>query len=152
MAALLTARLKPDLSRLIGEFCRFSVVGTAGFLIDVTVLTVTMAAGAGPYGGRVLSYLAAATATWALNRIWTFRNKNKSASPTQQWLLFLSVNLIGFAINYGTYAALLNTLPVIQTHPALGVAAGSIAGLAGNFLLSRRIVFAASRAGISADS
>ena len=55
-------------------------------------------------------------------------------------------HLIGFAINYGIYAALLSTLPAMQTHPALGVAAGSIAVLAGNFRLSRRIVFAASHA------
>ncbi|WP_431272871.1 GtrA family protein [Dankookia sp. P2] len=146
MAAPPVAWLKPGLSRLLGEFLRFGVVGTAGFLVDVAVLTGAMAAGAGPYGGRVLSYLAAATATWALNRHWTFRHRGKPASASRQWLLFLLVNLIGFAINYGTYAALLGSLPLVRAYPALGVAAGSIAGLAGNFLLSRRIVFAASRA------
>ena len=33
---------------LIGEFFRFGVVGTAGFLIDVAVLIGAMATGAGP--------------------------------------------------------------------------------------------------------
>ena len=111
-----------------------------------------MALGAGPYGGRVLSYIAAATATWALNRAWTFRHRAKGASATRQWLLFLAVNLVGFAINYGTYAALIANLPLAQAHPALGVAAGSIAGLAGNFLLSRRLVFAATQQHAPASS
>ena len=152
MAASPLARIKPGLPRLIGEFLRFGVVGTAGFLVDVAVLTAAMAVGAGPYGGRVLSYLAAATATWALNRAWTFRHRGRPVSATRQWLLFLLVNLIGFVANYGTYAALLSNLPLVQAYPALGVAAGSIAGLAGNFLLSRRIVFTASRGPAPAGS
>ena len=119
MDAFLAARLGPDLSRLIGEFFRFGVVGTVGFVVDVAVLTGVMALGAGPYGGRVLSYIAAATATWALNRAWTFRHRAKGASATRQWLLFLAVNLVGFAINYGTYAALIANLPLAQAHPAL---------------------------------
>jgi putative flippase GtrA len=145
MNSFISARLRPDQARLVGEFLRFGIVGAAGFLVDVIVLTAVMLAGAGPYGGRAISYVAAATATWALNRRWTFRHHAAGAHAGRQWLLFLLVNLIGFTVNYGTYALLVANVPLVQAHPALGVAAGSIAGLAGNFLLSRRLVFAAGR-------
>jgi putative flippase GtrA len=61
----------------------------------------------------------------------------------RQWALFLALNLIGFACNYGTYAALVAGVPLVARNPVLGVAAGSLAGMIGNFLLSRRFVFGA---------
>jgi putative flippase GtrA len=65
----------------------------------------------------------------------------------RQWALFVVLNLVGFAFNYGTYAALVATVALVAQHPVIGVAAGSLAGMMGNFLLSRRYVFGgASRA------
>ena len=55
--------------RSLGQFLRFGLVGTAGFVVDAAALTAAMAwLGLGPYGGRVVSYLAAVTFTWAMNR------------------------------------------------------------------------------------
>ena len=51
------------------------------------------------------------------------------------------VNLVGFTFNYGTYAVLIALVPIVAANPVLGVAAGSLAGLVGNFVLSRRFVF-----------
>jgi putative flippase GtrA len=134
------ARLGPARARLAVELLRFGVVGVAGFVVDAGTLTVAIALGLGPWLGRVLSYLAAATTTFALNRAWTFRDAAR-ARPVQQWALFLAVNLVGFAFNYGTYAALIAWVPLVAANPVLGVAAGSLAGLVGNFVLSRRFVF-----------
>lgn len=125
---------------IIRQFLRFGVVGTAGFLMDAAVLTAMLALGAGPYGGRVVSYLAAATLTFALNRAWTFASAER-APVARQWGTFVALNLLGFAANYGTYAALIATVPLVATHPVLGVAAGSIAGMFINFAVSRRFVF-----------
>ena len=47
----------------------------------------------------------------------------------------------GFTLNYGMYALLIATVPLVRAYPPLGVAAGSLAGLFFNFFLSRRIVF-----------
>lgn len=132
--------LHPSHRALATEFIRFGVVGTVGFVVDTAVLYAALAAGAGLYWGRVLSYVAAATGNWALNRAWTFRSAGREGAG-RQWIMFLLVNLVGFAVNYSTYALLVANLPVVAAQPILGVAAGSIAGLAGNFLLSRRFVF-----------
>ena len=133
--------LSPGHVALLGQLLRFGVVGTIGFLVDTAVLYAALQLGAGLYLGRVLSYVAAASGNWALNRAWTFRATGAPAA--RQWALFLLVNLAGFAVNYGTYALLVGTLPLAAAHPVLGVAAGSLAGMTGNFLLSRRFVFRA---------
>ncbi|WP_235035610.1 GtrA family protein [Roseomonas sp. 18066] len=133
--------LSPGQRALIGQMLRFGVVGTLGFLVDTGVLYAALQLGAGLYLGRVFSYVAAATGNWALNRAWTFQATGAPAA--RQWALFLAVNLVGFAVNYGTYALLVGHLPLAAAHPVLGVAAGSLAGMAGNFLLSRRFVFRA---------
>jgi putative flippase GtrA len=129
---------------MLPELLRFGVVGTFGFLVDAGVLTAAIALGAGPWFGRVLSYLAAASATYALNRAWTFRHR-AGRGGARQWSLFLLLNLGGFAANYGTYAAMVAGSDLVARHPVLGVAAGSIAGFGVNFALSRRFVFAAPR-------
>ena len=134
--------LGPERFQLLLEFLRFGVVGTIGFVVDTAVLYAGLALGLGLYGGRAVSYLVAATTTWALNRLWTFRGRG-DGPVHQQWALFLLVNLIGFAMNYGTYAALIAFVPVVAAHPVLGVAAGAIAGMFGNFVLSRQLVFRA---------
>ena len=124
------------------EFLRFGVVGTIGFVVDSGVLYGMLWLGAGLYLGRAISYVAAATATWALNRAWTFRGRG-GGPVHRQWALFVAVNLVGFALNYGTYAVMVASIPVVAAHPVLGVAAGSIAGMFTNFALSRRLVFRA---------
>jgi putative flippase GtrA len=132
--------LSGELGNTALQFARFGVVGSIGFVVDTAVLYGGLWLGLGLYLGRALSYVAAATTTWALNRAWTFRGQGRG-SPLQQWAVFLAVNLVGFACNYGTYAALVASVPTVAQHPVIGVAAGSLAGMIGNFLLSRRFVF-----------
>lgn len=135
------ATIRAAALRLLGEAWRFGTVGVAGFGVDALVLTGAMLLGSGPYLGRVASYLAAASTTFALNRAWTFRGR--AAQPVaRQWTRFLAVNLAGFGVNYGTYALLVANAALVARSPVLGVAAGSLAGMTGNFLLSRWLVFA----------
>jgi putative flippase GtrA len=126
---------------MLGQFLRFGVVGVAGFVVDSTVLMAMIAAGMGPYSGRVVSYVAAASATFALNRAWTFRDRAGAGPVAAQWSRFLLVNLVGFTANYGAYAVLIGASPLVARYPVLGVAAGSLAGMFLNFALSRRLVF-----------
>ncbi|MFC7736004.1 GtrA family protein [Roseomonas sp. GCM10028921] len=143
-AALLDRLMPPSRRALAAEFVRFGAVGTAGFMVDSLVLLLVLGMGAGLYGGRLISYIAAATTTFALNRAWTFRSAQRTtggAATGRQWLLFLLVNLLGFAANYGTYAVLVTHLPLAAAYPVLGVAVGALAGMGSNFFLSRRYVF-----------
>lgn len=123
------------------QFFRFALVGIAGFVVDASALYLAMQyLAAGHYSGRVISYLAAATSTWALNRHFTFR-AHQDSNLFREWLKFLAANAVGGIVNYSTYAVLIASMAVVSTWPVLGVAAGSIAGLIVNFTLSRRLVF-----------
>lgn len=141
----LQARIGAERLQLAGEFIRFGAVGTLGFLVDATVLMAGLMLGLGPWVGRLLSYLVAASTTYALNRAWTFRGRASGRHPAREWALFVLVNLGGFAANFGTYALMISLVPLAAAFPVLGVAAGSMAGLAVNFSLSRAIVFTAPR-------
>lgn len=129
------------LRALIGQGLRFGVVGTIGFVVDTAaVYTLHFLSGLDLYSAGAAAYVVAATVTWALNRAWTFRGASRE-KPARQWALFLAVQLIGFALNRGTYAALVTFLPLAATHPVIAVAAGSIAGMGVNFLTARTLVF-----------
>lgn len=125
------------------EFLLFAAVGAAGFVVDVALLYLA-ASWLGWYGARVLSFLAAATATWALNRRYTFGARHSGTSMLREYLGYLVTMLGGALVNYGAYVAVLQAFDGPWV-PALGVAAGSCAGLAVNFLAARHLVFKARR-------
>jgi putative flippase GtrA len=128
-------------AKILQQFLWFGVAGTVGFLVDTAALyTALYALGTDPYSGRALSYLVAATSTWALNRRFTFREQ-RDQNRLAEWGRFLAANTVGGAVNYGTYALLIASTATVAAYPVLGVAAGSVAGLAVNFTLSRRLVF-----------
>ncbi len=94
----------------------------------------------GLYGAGAIAYLTAATATWLLNRLWTFRGQG-SGPAHRQWMVFLAANLLGFVLNRGTYAILVTISPMCAAQPVWAVGAGAIAGMFLNFHLSRSVVF-----------
>lgn len=108
--------------------------------MDAATLYVAMAAGFNHYSGRVVSYLVAATFTWAMNRRFTFRVQ-RGHSRWREWLRFLAANSAGGMLNYAVYALLVMASAMVAKLPVIGVAAGSVAGLALNFCLSKRLVF-----------
>ncbi|MET3498045.1 GtrA family protein [Variovorax boronicumulans] len=124
------------------EFLSFAAVGAAGFVVDVAVLYL-LAPLLGWYGARVVSFLAAATATWALNRRYTFADRRASdASVLREYLGYLVTMLGGAVVNYGAYVLVLHWASGAWA-PAAGVALGSCAGLVVNFLSARYLVFRA---------
>jgi len=120
------------------QFGRFAVAGALGFLVDVAVLYGALALGAGWVGGRLLSFLAAATLTWRLNRRHTF---TATASPWREWLRYLASMAGGMLVNFLAYSALLAILPSAWWAPGLAVACGSAAGLGVNFASAKFFVF-----------
>lgn len=120
------------------QFGRFAVAGALGFLVDVAVLYGALALGAGWVGGRLLSFLAATTLTWRLNRRHTF---TATASPWREWLRYLASMAGGMLVNFLAYSALLAILPSAWWAPGLAVACGSAAGLGVNFASAKFFVF-----------
>jgi putative flippase GtrA len=126
-----------------GELVRFSIIGTIGFVADSSAFKlVVFLFGLDLYSARVFSFLVAATVTWSLNRRFNFKQA-RAESPFRQWLRFLGANSLGGAANYITYAALVTFVPMVAASPVLGIAAGSIAGLAFNFVVNKFWVFRA---------
>jgi putative flippase GtrA len=139
MDAIIARWATPARLVVLAQFFRFGVVGTIGFLVDTAVVYATRGA-LGLYGAGLLSFLVAATVNWALNRIWTFRGQG-SGPAHYQWMRFIAVNSLGFVLNRGTYAVLVTVSLLCAREPVIAVAAGSLAGMFSNFVLSRRLVF-----------
>jgi putative flippase GtrA len=140
-------RATPPDGKVAGQMLRFGIVGGIGFLVDAGVLYAMLALGLDPYGGRVVSFLAAASATWILNRSFTFRRDSppngiySDTHPAGEWLIYLGLMAIGGLVNYGTYAAAVALFEPVHRIPVIGVALGSIAGMAINFWTSKTMVF-----------
>ena len=124
---------------LVRQFIRFGIVGALGFVVDTAVVYATRGA-LGLYGAGALAYPVAATVTWAVNRVWTFRGRGTGAMH-RQWVRFLAANLLGFILNRGTYFLLITFSATSAEYPVIAVAAGALAGMFVNFFLSRALVF-----------
>jgi putative flippase GtrA len=137
----LTAETQKSNLLFLSQFARFSIVGAAGFCVDAAVLYAAIyLLKSGPYIGRVISYLIAATFTWYLNRTITFPD-SRSHHKWREWLRFLAYNGAGGVVNYSVYVCYLHSIKPNMASPIVGVALGACAGLAVNFTLSRYLVF-----------
>jgi putative flippase GtrA len=123
-----------------GELIRFGVVGAIGFGVNVSALYAARAV-AGLYVAGLAAWLAAATVTWLLNRVWTFRKRARNEAIHKQWAMFVAANLVGFLLYYGTYVSLVTFSSFFAAQPVAAVFAGMLAGVAANFSLSRSWVF-----------
>lgn len=122
------------------QFLRFGISGGIGFVIDVAVLYLALAAGANFYWGRGISFLCAVFATWQINRNFAFKPSG-SMSLWQEWWRYLLAMLGGGIINYLASAVAVALLPPGPMTPMIGVAIGSIAGMSINFISSKLFVF-----------
>lgn len=118
------------------SFLRFCIVGTIGFVIDAGILQLlVIGMHANPYAARVVSFFAAASTTWFLNRHFTFQVKHRATR--KEWLHYVGLMVCGACVNYGAYAVCIAFWLEAKMHPWYGVAVGSIAALGVNFTSSR---------------
>lgn len=124
------------------QFIGFCAVGSAGLVVDVAMLAIARGA-LGVYGARAVSFLAAATATWLLNRRFTFSEKRdrKSHGIVGEYAHYLGIMATGGAVNYGTYSVLALNLDQSPWALSAYVAIGSFAGLAVNYLGASRWLY-----------
>lgn len=129
---------------LRAQFFRFAIVGSGGFLVDVSVLALLHSIfGLSASVARVLSMTTAMTFTWWGNRTLTFHDRAASGARAMfaEWLRFAAANSIGAAINYGTYVALIHAAPAPLNNPYLATVCGVGFGMLFNFTGSRMLVF-----------
>jgi putative flippase GtrA len=123
---------------MLRRFLKFGLVGVVGFLVDAAAL-IALRQWLGPFGGRSISMLCAVTTTFALNRRFVFGGAQQGPL-LRQYFAFLAGNLVGAALNFGTYTLMI-TLHVTDS-ALFALAIGSLAGWGANFLLSDKFVFA----------
>lgn len=124
---------------LLRRLLSFGIAGGIGFVVDAGLLYL-LAPHLGWYAGRVLSFWGAATATWLINRRFTFTDSARRLPLWQEYLRYLAAMLGGAVVNYTAYVAVLHSLEG-PAAPLIGVAAGSIAGMGVNYLSARYMVF-----------
>ena len=89
-----------ELKPLILKFVKFGIVGASGMVVDFGVLYLMRnVAGLPDLWANTISFTAAATSNYFLNRIWTFRSHEKQVGV--EYAKFLLVSVIGLGINNG---------------------------------------------------
>jgi putative flippase GtrA len=124
---------------LFGQIGRFVVVGAIGFAIDGSLLYLLVRNGTNPYLARGVSFPPAVTATWYLNRSWTFAAH--AGSTHQQYARYITVQIAGALSNYAVYALVLLLIYQTAEKALVALAVGSATGLLVNFVGARTLVF-----------
>ncbi len=125
---------------MIRQVFLFAVAGVIGLIVDVAVLYALRDA-IGPFYGRAVSFFGAVIATWLVNRSVTFRSRQSGLSLKKEFTAYFTLMLAGGAVNYAAYSVLVLGVALVREHLFLGVAVGSLAGMAVNFLTSRYLLF-----------
>jgi putative flippase GtrA len=126
----------------LGRFRSFATVGLVGFIVDGALLSTLVHVWGWPhYTARALSFATAVTVTWYLNRHWVF---SRTSDRTREYGAYFSVQVVGAAINLGTYALVIAVVPPLARLPVLPLAAGAALALLFNYSAASRWVFAPS--------
>jgi len=138
---------------VIGQFVRFGLIGGLNTGVDLIILNALMLM-AGIYDGtgytafKAISFCAAATFSYFMNKYWAFKDKTKK-KQVQQFSQFFAVSLVGAIVNV-TVATIIVTYakPIIGTEiindalwGTVGALGGTAFGLIWNFLGYKLFVF-----------
>ena len=123
------------------ELGRFLATGTCGFIVDAgAMLLVAEGLGVTVLAARCVSFPVAVTITWLLNRHWTFEH-GRSRKPSEQYVLYLSGQLVSLAINFGVFAALVLNAQIFAARPVLALAVSAVIALGFSYLFARFVSF-----------
>jgi putative flippase GtrA len=118
------------------------VVGGIGFCVDGGLLLILNSLfQMDPLLARTIGFPTAVTVTWILNRNWTFSETAKAISHKRYWL-YLSVQAIGAALNFGVFASLVLVAAIFEHYPILALAIGAAVSLVFTFTVSKHSIFA----------
>jgi dolichol-phosphate mannosyltransferase len=123
------------------EIIQFSAVGSSGVIVDLSFfLSLTYVARIDHQLARAMSFVAAASWNWFLNRWFTFV-AGREKQWGQQWLQFLIAASVGFTANWGSYKLLTDYVPYFTEHHFVAFFIGILLGMGSNYTLCRWFVF-----------
>jgi putative flippase GtrA len=123
----------------------FLCVGTVGFIIDATVLSILIFEfGLGRYIARAISFLVAVPCTWMLNRNLTFR-KAATANRTREYSVYLFIQSTGAFLNFSVYSACIFFSSLMFDFPVLALGIASVTAALFNFAALQRYAFTGNR-------
>jgi dolichol-phosphate mannosyltransferase len=122
----------PDVSRL----AKFTVVGISGVFVNMGAYTYLIGSGMQPAYASAVSVEASILSNFALNDLWTFRDR-RSGKVVIRLLLFHLSRLAGAMANVAAVAL----LTALGLDPIMSNMLGIILGMAVNFYTSDRVVW-----------
>jgi putative flippase GtrA len=133
------AELGFDLRRIL----RFGVVGSLGFAVDAGLLTVLQRLSVDIYIARSLSFAAAISVTFMLNRTYTF--KTSALTSTGQVAGYGAAQLFGAMTNFAIFWLVLTWRPAWASEPWLPLAFASAGSMWLTYALNIRLFSATGR-------
>ena len=83
---------------VLGELAKFGAVGGVSFALDLLVFNLMLVAFPDkPLTAKVVSTVVAATNAFVLNRIWSFKHRERT-TVGREYVLFAVLNAVGLAI------------------------------------------------------
>ncbi len=118
---------------------RFIIVGAIGFVVDGGILTLLHSLyDFSLLHARLMSFAAAVTVTWYLNRHHTF-SASKDALAIHELSRYAVVNGIGALLNLGLFLWLVYHFSVLAAWPIVPLAMAASVALVFNFFGSRHL-------------
>jgi putative flippase GtrA len=129
----------------LGRLLRFALVGVAAAAVHMAAFEgLRRGTGAGPSLAWLVSFLVAATAGWAMNRQFTFRAAQETATGGE-WGRYLAVAALGAGAHFLVFRACVGWIGFFAAHPALAIVPGSLASLCVTYAGSALFVFPSAR-------
>lgn len=124
----------------IVQFLKFSIIGTTGMTIDLTLVYVSKEFFALHFRiARIIGFVFALTSNFFLNRKFTFQKKDGNIAF--QYIKFFIVAVIAFSVNWFMSVYLYENLAFFNKYYLLAAFMGILCGLTINFFGSKIIVF-----------
>lgn len=119
----------------------FAIIGGIGFIVDGGILTfLNSVYGVELLPARLVSFSAAVTTTWLLNRNRTFADR-KETRLIREWGRYAAVNSIGSLLNMGIFFWLVERYKMLAEVPLVPLGIAASVALIFNFFASKYIVF-----------
>jgi len=131
--------------RLTKSLGWFAASGAIGFLVDATILTLLMGmASLSPIAARAISFPAAVTVTWLVNRRHAFAGRGLD-NLRLEYSGYLAIQLVGALLNFWVFVACLKAWPPLVELPVVALAAGAAVAFAFNFAASQATLYSSRR-------